>query len=139
MRVVASLGFLGVAALLAGCVYDPYTGGYYPCCSYPHPYAYPPYYAPYPYGPPAYYGPPGYSEGQPAPAADMPGGEALVRRFDAANVTHDGRLTPQQAQAAGWQLVARNFPAIDIGQKGYVTLDDIRVWLAAHRPAAARR
>ena len=36
-----------IAALLAGCVYDPYTGTYYPCCSYygyPYQYPYPPYY-----------------------------------------------------------------------------------------------
>jgi hypothetical protein len=50
---------VGVAALLGGCVYDPYTGGYYPCCAYPyqpHPYYYPG------YGYPAQ---PGY--GQPPP------------------------------------------------------------------------
>lgn len=50
---------LGLAAMLAGCVYDPYTGGYYPCCAYPYqqPYAAPYYRAPAPgYG----YPPPGY-------------------------------------------------------------------------------
>lgn len=48
---------LGLAAMLAGCVYDPYTGGYYPCCSYPyHPYR--PYAAPY-YATPGY-ATPGY-------------------------------------------------------------------------------
>jgi hypothetical protein len=120
--------------LLGGCVYDPYTGGYYPCCSYP---AYPraPYY-PYPYPPPqyGYPPPPGYPQGQPAPAARRGGGgQALVQRFDAANVTHDGRLTLQQAQAARWPEVVRNFPAMDIGQKGYVTLDDIRIWQAENK------
>lgn len=130
---------LGVL-LLGGCMYDPYTGAYYPCCSYPAPHAYAPYY-PYPY-PPSPYGyppPPGYPATQPAPVASMPGGETLVQRFEAANVTHDGRLTPQQAQAAQWSEIARNFPAIDIGQKGYVTLDDISVWLAAHNPAPPPR
>ena len=53
---------IGMAATLAGCVYDPYTGAYYPCCAYPYqPYAAPYYRAPgygYPaqpgYPPPAY-------------------------------------------------------------------------------------
>jgi hypothetical protein len=53
---------LGLAAMLSGCVYDPYTGGYYPCCAYPyHPY--------HPY-PPPYYGNPGY--GYPAQPAYPP-------------------------------------------------------------------
>jgi hypothetical protein len=126
--------------LLGGCVYDPYTGTYYPCCTYPAPYGYAPYY-PYPYPPPQYgYPPPaGYPAAQPAPSAELPDAGALVRRFDAANVTHDGRLTLQQAQAAQWTEIAGNFPAIDIGQKGYVTLDDIRVWLAAHDAAPPGR
>jgi hypothetical protein len=58
---------LGLAAMLAGCVYDPYTGGYYPCCAYPYqqPYASPYYHAPgYGYVQPGYsqpgYGQPGY-------------------------------------------------------------------------------
>jgi len=126
--------------LLGGCVYDPYTGSYYPCCTYPAPYAYVPY-NPYRY-PSAPYGyppPPGYSAAPPAPAAGMPAGQTLGERFDAANVTHDGRLTLQQAEAAQWEVVVRNFPAVDIGQKGYVTFDDLRVWQAAHNPALPGR
>ena len=50
-RCAAFVTLAGLAALLAGCVYDPYTGGYYPCCTYPyHPYR--------PYAP--YNGYPGY-------------------------------------------------------------------------------
>jgi hypothetical protein len=59
---------LGLAAMLAGCVYDPYTGGYYPCCAYP----YAPYAAPYSRGPgygypppSGYQPPPGYQPGPP--------------------------------------------------------------------------
>ena len=36
----------GLAAMLAGCVYDPYTGGYYPCCTYPYGAYAAPYYQP---------------------------------------------------------------------------------------------
>jgi hypothetical protein len=54
------------AGVLEGCVYDPYTGTYVPCCAYPA------YYYPYPY----YYGrppppprrPPPPAPGQPPPA-----------------------------------------------------------------------
>jgi hypothetical protein len=44
---------LSLAAMLAGCVYDPYTGAYYPCCAYPYQTYSAPYYR-YPgYGYPA--------------------------------------------------------------------------------------
>ena len=42
-------------ALLGGCVYNPYTGTYVPCCSY---YGYPYYGYPYYHYPPPYYPPP---------------------------------------------------------------------------------
>ena len=144
-RCVTLLALLG-AGVLGGCAYDPYTGTYYPCCSYYpyHPYypTYPAYpgYPTYPY-PPVGYPPPGNSlpppgaiprpQGQAAPVGRATG--RLAQRFDAANVTHDGRLTLDQAQAAGWRLVERNFAAIDHGDKGFVTLDDIRAWGLAHR------
>jgi hypothetical protein len=65
------------------------------------------------------------------PQAEAPPGPragSLTQRFAMANVTHDGRLTREQAEAAGWQMVVRNFPAIDVDQKGFVTLDEIRAW-----------
>jgi hypothetical protein len=52
--------------------------------------------------------------------------------FDAANVTHDGRLTPEQAQAA-WPNVARHFSDIDKDHRGYVTLDEVRTYRREHR------
>lgn len=162
----------GAAALLSGCVYDPYTGSYYPCCSYygnPY-YRYPPpYYPPpqgypqaYPSGQPQGY-PPGQSQGYPAgqpqgyvpgqeqgsyqaqplpPPAPQPGASAyprgggggLVQRFASANVTHDGRLTREQADS-GMPMVARNFDTIDIEHKGYVTLPEIRAFAAERRAA----
>ena len=164
---------LTAALLLGGCVYDPYTGGYMPCCNYYGPsygygYHYPP--QPYPYGgqPAPYYGAPaagqpggyynqpqgqpgGYynqPQGQPGeyynqPQGQQPAGQpgasaypapggVRAQRFAAANVTHDGRLTREQAQAA-MPMVAQNFDAIDMDQKGYVTLPEIRSFAAQRR------
>jgi hypothetical protein len=155
-RTGAVLALAGAAALLSGCVYDPYTGAYYPCCNY---YGYPYYRYPAPYYPP----PPGYSPGpaggpppgpqqgpyqggpyqsQPLPPPPGPrasaqpsgGGGGLAQRFANANFTHDGRLTRQQAQA-GMPMVARNFDTIDIEHKGYVTLPEIRAFAAERRAA----
>jgi hypothetical protein len=137
-RIAAPLVLSLAASVLAGCVYDPYTGTYWPCCTY---YGYP-YYR----YPPAYYGygypygsdmappqiPPGAnfnpSAGQPPPspgAAAYP--DVLAQRFAAANVTHDGWLTREQA-AVAMPLVAQNFNAIDIDRKGYVTLPEVRAF-----------
>lgn len=55
-------------------------------------------------------------------------------RFDAANTTHDGHLTEEQARS-GMPSIARNFAAIDTGKKGYVTMDDIKAYYAARRAA----
>lgn len=90
-------------------------------------------------GPPP--GPGGPQEVQPAPppmpAPRHPGrarqGGRFAQRFAAANVTHDGRLTRDQAQAL--PQVARHFDAIDTAHKGYVTRADIRAWRVARRAA----
>jgi len=58
-------------------------------------------------------------------------------RFEAANTTHDGRLTVDQAQAANWRGLVRNFSQIDVDHKGYVTVQDIRSWGQARRQARA--
>jgi hypothetical protein len=138
-----------IALLLAGCVYDPYTGTYQPCCGW---YGYPYYgYYGYPYYryPPPYYQYYGNqqqyygnqsgaytasSQAQPGPAAYPSSGDELGDRFAEANVTHDGRLTRAQA-VAGMPLVAQNFDAIDVDQKGYVTLPEVRAF-AARQPVA---
>lgn len=119
--------YLGRAAVLAaglavaGCVWDPYTRSYVPCCAYPYAYPYP-----YPY--PAYAPP----RSPPVPPAPRPAAASrLEDRFAAANVTGDGRLTYQQVRDAHWHVVVRNFGAIDVGHKGYVTLGDLRAWFAA--------
>ena len=57
------------------------------------------------------------------------------QRFEMANITHDGRLTRDQAQQARWMNVARHFDDIDLDHKGYVTLQDLREWSRARRAA----
>jgi hypothetical protein len=90
--------------------------------------------------PPPGYGqsgpPPGYGQAGPGPGpGPSPQGRAehgsLRARFEAANTTHDGRLTMQQAQAAGLRQLVRHFTQIDREGKGYVTLQDIREFRAA--------
>jgi hypothetical protein len=65
----------------------------------------------------------------------------LAQRFAAANTTHDGHLTKDQATAAKWTYVTKNFSAIDSGKKGYVTADDIHAYAktthAMHKKPAA--
>jgi hypothetical protein len=135
-RIAALLALTLVASVLAGCVYDPYTGTWVPCCNYygnpyyryPY-YRYPPPYYPYGYPPGPYMPPP-----QPQPGAYRQQGDALSQRFAAANVTHDGRLTREQA-AAGMPLVAQDFDAIDLDRKGYVTLPEVRAFAAQRADA----
>jgi hypothetical protein len=82
----------------------------------------------------------------PAPRKYVGHKQTLPQRFANANVTHDGKLTRDQATAAKWRYVAIHFAAIDPSNKGYVTVDDIRAFARAqhalHRkpsppPAAA--
>ena len=57
----------------------------------------------------------------------------MAAKFRRANVTGDGRLTQQQAQAGGMRGVAKHFAQIDRDQKGYVTMEDVRAWHQAHK------
>lgn len=59
---------------------------------------------------------------------------SLQQRFDAANTTHDGRLTLEQA-SAGMPRVAKHFQAIDTEGKGYVTFEQIHAFNALQRHA----
>src|ERR1700692_2737387 len=58
-----------------------------------------------------------------------------AQRFAAANTTHDGHLTKDQAKAGHLTPVYSHFDAIDKDNKGYVTEDDIKAYAAAHRSA----
>lgn len=64
----------------------------------------------------------------------------LQQHFDAANTTHDGHLTKDQAAAANWSYVVNHFAAMDKDKKGYVTVQDIHAYAksrhAAHHKAA---
>lgn len=86
-----------------------------------------------PGGPPPYGQPPGGAASGPGPGGMVPPGavgpNGQLRgepRFEAANVTHDGRLTLAQAEAAHWMVIVRHFGQIDRDRKGYVTWQDIR-------------
>ncbi|MBV9653591.1 MAG: EF-hand domain-containing protein [Acetobacteraceae bacterium] len=63
---------------------------------------------------------------------------SMQQRFDAANTTHDGKLTLEQANN-GMRRVARHFKDIDKDGKGYVTLDDIHAYNAAQHKAHQHR
>jgi hypothetical protein len=87
--------------------------------------------------------PPPGAEGGPGmggPGMGGPGEHAkFADKFAAANVTHDGRLTQQQAMAGGMRAVSKHFAQIDRDQKGYVTLQDIKEWhRAMHAEKAAQ-
>jgi hypothetical protein len=133
-RIGGLLALALIASALTGCVYDPYTGTWAPCCTYygypynyryPY-YTYPPPYNPYMYAPGPYVTPPATQPGAYSQQGDM-----LARSFATANTTHDGRLTREQA-AAGMPLVAQNFDAIDIDRKGYVTLPEVQAFAMQH-------
>ncbi|GAB7525915.1 EF-hand domain-containing protein [Paraburkholderia sp. 2C] len=58
--------------------------------------------------------------------------QQLQERFTAANTTHDGKLTKQQAEL-GMPRVAQHFDQIDTQKVGYVTLPHIEQFLATQR------
>jgi len=75
---------------------------------------------------------------QPAPtqqSAPAPHPGRMAQRFARANTTGDGRLTLAQAQSGDMPMVAKHFSEIDSANKGYITLDEIRAYSAAHRRA----
>ena len=79
----------------------------------------------------------------PAPpgAAAAPGAPHMNwrQRFEAANTTHDGKLTREQAEAGGMRGIARRFDAVDTDKKGYITLQDLRAYAQARRAERAQQ
>ncbi len=73
--------------------------------------------------------------GQLALAQPVASGQAqrFIARFNAANTTHDGRLTQAQAQAGHMPWIAKHFAAIDAEHKGYVTLADLQAYRQQQR------
>jgi hypothetical protein len=59
------------------------------------------------------------------------GMQMLQTRFAQANVTHDGKLTRDQA-STGMPMVAKHFDEIDTQKNGYVTLPQIEAFMRSH-------
>ncbi len=58
---------------------------------------------------------------------------SLAEHFVAANVSHDGRLTIDQAGRAGWARIVRHFGEIDTDRLGFVTADQIHAYNIGQR------
>ena len=52
--------------------------------------------------------------------------------FAAANTTHDGHLTRQQAELADWPRVAKHFDEIDTEHRGWITAAQIHAFNRSH-------
>lgn len=64
---------------------------------------------------------------------------SLQQHFEAANTTHDGHLTKEQATAAKWTYVNKHFDAMDTSHKGFVTVSDIHAFSSTARAARAQQ
>jgi hypothetical protein len=82
----------------------------------------------------------------PAAAQDQPKDEhpaaqharlTWEEHFTQANKAQDGHLTLDEAKA-GYPTISRNFRAIDVDGKGFVTENDIRAWKALRKAARAQ-
>ena len=69
------------------------------------------------------------------PAAAARGHKTMAERFSAANTSHDGKLTLEQARAGHLRAVVRDFSMIDKSKKGYVTMDEIKAHQSEQRAA----
>jgi hypothetical protein len=63
----------------------------------------------------------------------------LAAAFAAADTTHKGTLTRDEARAAGLGYVAKHFDDIDTARRGAVSFDDLVRYLDRRRAAAAAR
>jgi hypothetical protein len=59
----------------------------------------------------------------------------LKRDFDAADLSHSGSLTRQQAAGAGLGYIAQHFDEIDRQKTGAVRFDDVKRYLMEHGAA----
>jgi hypothetical protein len=78
----------------------------------------------------------------PAPSGAPAGQNAtreqrFVAQFQAANTTHDGHLTLDQAKAGSMPMIVRHFSEIDLSGKGYVTMADVQAY--RHARAVQRK
>ena len=67
--------------------------------------------------------------------ADMPHRHytGLAEHFQAANTSHDGKLTLDQAKQANWKRVVKHFDDIDTDHAGFVTAAQIHAYNVSHR------
>ena len=64
------------------------------------------------------------------PVRHVAGG--VEAHFAAANTTHDGHLTRQQAEQADWPRVVKHFNEIDSDNKGWITAEQIHAFNRSH-------
>ena len=57
----------------------------------------------------------------------------LSEHFQAANTSHDGKLTPAQARQAEWTRVANHFDEIDTDHLGFITEAQIHAYNMSRR------
>ncbi len=80
----------------------------------------------------------------PAPAAPPVGlievrhASSVDAHYAAANTTHDGHLTREQALQADWPKVARHFDEIDVDHKGWISVEQIHQFNRAHGKGRAK-
>jgi len=79
-------------------------------------------------------GAPAVAQSSATPAAAHHARLTPAEHFAAANTTHDGRLTLDQA-TTGYKSIGKSFTLIDVDHHGYVTMDDIKAWRAAKKAA----
>lgn len=69
------------------------------------------------------------------------GPEQFLTDFYAANTTHDGHLTLEQAKTAKFKPIVDHFDEIDVAKHGFITFYDIQAWrledMAKHLEAQA--
>jgi hypothetical protein len=58
---------------------------------------------------------------------------SVEAHFAAANTTHDGHLTRDQALKVDWTRVLHHFDDIDTGHNGWVTVGEIHAYNQSHR------
>jgi hypothetical protein len=55
--------------------------------------------------------------------------DRLDRNFDAADRSHDGLLSKEEAEAGHVAFIAKNFDAIDTSKRGLVSKDDVHAYI----------
>jgi hypothetical protein len=63
--------------------------------------------------------------------------QTLQFAFDAADTSHSGALTREEARAAGLGFIVRHFDDIDVARRGIVTFADVERYLDTPRTPAA--